>query len=160
MSNSFFEAFARKLVAAGLVDEDDPLVGLDAAEIAQLEEHFQVKLPAAYKNYLSVMGRSSGEFNSGSNFWYPEVLGFKKDACELLPRRLPAFNLSDHDFVFGTHQGYQFWYFDTRAGEDPPVFYYLEGDMPPVKKFDHFSELMEAMLQGHVRILEQLASNR
>lgn len=159
MTNFSMDAFANKLVAAGLVDDDEPLVGLSAAEISQFEDRFHVKLPAIYKNYLSVMGRSSGEFNSGSNFWYPEVLDFKKNASDLLSRRLPGFVLSDHDFVFGTHQGYQFWYFDTRAGDDPPVFYYIEGDAPPVKKFDHFSELLEAMLQDHVRVLEKLATN-
>jgi hypothetical protein len=38
------------------------------------------------------------------------------------------------------HQGYQFLFFKCDGSDDPPVYYYLEGDSSPTKKFDRFTE--------------------
>jgi len=34
-------------------------------------------------------------------------------------------------FVFGMHQGYEAVYFDTEAGDDPPVYQYVQCQGPP-----------------------------
>jgi hypothetical protein len=41
------------------------------------------------------------------------------------------------------HRGYQFFYFDADGkNDDPPVFYYLEGEPAVVRRFERFSELV------------------
>ncbi len=158
MTDTFIENFANQLIEAGLVDQENPITGITAGEIEQIENKFQIKLPEIYRQYLLKMGESSGDFNSGSDFWYPEILDFRQVAEVLLAKHLPEFKLPVSAFVFGMHQGYQFWYFDTSDGDNPPVFYYLEGQAPPVQKFQSYSDLLEAMLEDHIRVLQKSIS--
>ena len=47
------------------------------------------------------------------------------------------------------HQGYEFLYFPIDQGDDPPVFYYLEGENLPTKKWESFSAFLIKSLQDH-----------
>jgi hypothetical protein len=57
----------------------------------------------------------------------------REDGQPLLPKNA---------FVFLMHQGYHFMYFIADGqSDDPPVYYYLEGELRMVRKFDRFSDL-------------------
>jgi hypothetical protein len=52
-------------------------------------------------------------------------------------------------FVFWMHQGYQFCFFRTSDGDDPPVYYYLQAGLSErvvsgqfVRKYEHYSEFL------------------
>ena len=57
---------------------------------------------------------------------------------DLLAERGAPFTLSENDFIFMMHQGYQFWWFDRSLGKGSPVYYYLEGDPEPRIAFPNF----------------------
>jgi hypothetical protein len=41
------------------------------------------------------------------------------------------------------HQGYQFFYFIADgSSDDPPVYYYLEGEPEVVRRFERLSDLL------------------
>lgn len=121
-------------------------LGLDGraatdGEIGELERSAGA-LPASYKAYLLVAGRQPPSAWVGSDCALRHLPGLRKGAEELLRENgqppLPA-----SAFVFLMHQGYQFFYFETDGrNDDPPVFYYLEGQPKVVRRFEHFSELV------------------
>lgn len=111
-------------------------------EVQEVERGVGLPLPASYKAYLRVAGRHMPAAWVGSDCtigrlpklqeWGPELLR----ECDQPP--LPA-----QAFVFLMHQGYQFFYFlADGSSDDPPVFYYLEGEPAVVRKFDRLSDLV------------------
>ena len=154
-TNSFMHDFVQHLQDLGLVDTDRyPARGCNQEQITEIENKFQITLPQIYKDYLAAIGQKSGDFLRGSDFWYPELLTLREDAEILLQEDNSPFKLPDKAFVFGMHQGYQFFYFDTLAGDDPPVYHYMEGEA--VKKVnDHYSEFLIDMLSDEIEVRER-----
>lgn len=96
------------------------------AEVEILQQHYSIKLPEAYKQFLLQMGKGAGVYDVGSDWEYSWLLTMKAAADNmLLAEGLPS--LSQNAFVFWMHQGYQFCFF--YAGEeasDPKVYYFNE----------------------------------
>lgn len=86
--------------------------------------------------------------------FYPEIIFNRSVAEELLEADVADFRLSESDFVFAHHQGYQFMYFSTGGSDDPPVYYYMEGTRSPQKKYDSFSEFLLKAAEDYVRITQ------
>jgi hypothetical protein len=82
-----------------------------------------VALPGAYRRFLEVMGRDGGGLWTGTEVCYPEVLGLREAAVELLEEDHSAFALPSTAVVFMMHQGYQFMFLD---GADPRVYWWTE----------------------------------
>jgi len=78
------------------------------------------------------MGRKSGLFNQGTDVLY-DSLFYNRTAFEnVLDSDGEPFSLNHDAFVFMSHQGYIFHFFDTSEHlEDPPVFGYKEGELKP-----------------------------
>lgn len=121
-------------------------LGLDSGaatvdEVAELERSAGL-LPASYKAYLLVAGREPPSAWVGSDCTLRHLPGLREGAEELLRENgQPA--LPARAFVFLMHQGYQFFYFDADGeNDDPPVFYYFEGERAVVRRFERFSELV------------------
>lgn len=151
-TNSFIEDLVQQLKDAGLVNTNNyPMRGCSAEQIQEIETKFQVTLPPIYKNYLAVMGQKSGDFLRGSDFWYPELLTLKEAAETLLREDHSSLKLPSTTFIFGMHQGYQFFYFDTVVGDDPPVFHYMEGE-GATQQFESFSQFLLAMLSDEIEV--------
>jgi hypothetical protein len=152
-TDSFIEDFVQRLKDAGLVNSSYyPMHGCSDEQIKEIESKLKVSLPPIYKKFLSVMGQKSGDFLRGSDFWYPELLTLRQGAESLLHDLSSSLKLPQSAFVFGMHQGYQFFYFDTSDGDDPPVYYYLEGDEEFSRKFDHYSEFLLAIFSDEVAV--------
>ena len=59
---------ARYLVAKGY-----DLNGCSVREIAEIERFYNVKLPAAYRDFLWAMGKGAGAFMKGSSVFYDDL---------------------------------------------------------------------------------------
>lgn len=103
------------------------IVGCDENEIKELESAVGLKLPTAYKEFLRWAGNSLGDFEEGSEFFYDQdLVDLQRMAKDLLVDNNTPFELPDDAFVFWGHQGYQFTFFRTSEGDNPPVHYYIE----------------------------------
>jgi SMI1/KNR4 family protein SUKH-1 len=142
------ERAARDIVAAGL-STADALVGCTALEVQDVEIRVGGPLPAIYRAFLERMGRSVGDFMRGSDFLYPTLLTLR-DQAEALLRGDSKWRLHETAFVFMSHQGYQFLFFDRLAGDDPPVQYYLDGDAGPREVFSSFSKWLTQCVADEV----------
>jgi hypothetical protein len=131
-----------QLVSSGMVDRED-LAGCTQEDLERIEAEAGVRLPASYKQLMSVAGRSAGRFLEGSDFLFPAVTGLKADAVRLLRECGTDWHLSPTEFVFVGHQGYQFLFFDCAKGDDPPVYLFVEGDEKPREVYSHFSAWFE-----------------
>lgn len=127
MSVEVVETAVQRLVSAGLATPER-LVGCTPEQLAELEHMAGGPLPAAYRVFLHRMGQSAGDFMRGTDFLYPTLLGLRKGAEALLQECGCTWQLAVTSFVFASHQGYQFLFFDRAAGDDPPVQYYLEAE--------------------------------
>jgi hypothetical protein len=147
------ESLAREIAAAGLARLEE-LRGCADADIASIEETFGVVLPAAYRDWLAVMGRGAGQYLLGTDAFYPKVLKLRTWAEELLEENEDPFQLPANAFVFLMHQGYQFMYFETGTGDsDPAVFHYFEGNAAAERKWNRLTDYYWQVLEDHRRLL-------
>ncbi|QDT70186.1 SMI1 / KNR4 family protein [Planctomycetes bacterium MalM25] len=117
-------------------------------EIAQLERQYSVQLPAIYKAFLLGSYPDVEARLVGSDIdmrYLPEI---RRWAQELLVENDVGHQLPSDSFVFLMHQGYQFMYFPCDGTDNPPVFYYLEGDEKPRLIFERFSEWIASFSRG------------
>lgn len=104
------EGHLRELTAClrALVVAAEPWITRDARERRHIERA---------RRFLMTLGRSVGEFIRGTDFLFPCVLTLHK-AAESLLRQCGR-------------RGYQFLFFGRLAGDDPPLFLFLEGNRSP-----------------------------
>lgn len=98
------------------------------------------ELPKEYLNFMRQAGNGI-RFFYGSSYTMKEISNLKEWANELLEENNFCENLTDNQFVFFMHQGYQFCFFNLDEGDNPPVYYYGEGEELGtfIKKNDNFS---------------------
>jgi hypothetical protein len=101
--------------------------GITVEEIQSLEAEFEVTFPAAYREYLLVFGKESGDLLSS---YYTEISYLYKNK----PNAIYALNfdeskdhshieIKDSYFFFAQWQSYIFYFFDCASNnEDPPVY--------------------------------------
>lgn len=106
----------------------EEIEGCTEAELSALEQRYRFTLPEAYKSCMRHIGKSSGGFLAGSEFRYPAVERQTEFAREVAAERNTSFEFSDDAFVFHGLQGYAFDYFETEAGDDPPVYLFMQFD--------------------------------
>lgn len=127
------------------------LVGLEQSKIDRIEENFNVRLPMVYRVFLSIMGKGAGQYMRGSSVFFNEIYLLRDGAEELLKennfRPLP-----ENVFVFWMHQGYQFAFFYLDQGDDPAVYYYIEGSKESdfVKITDTLTIFFEKQMIGTI----------
>jgi hypothetical protein len=112
------ETLLREMAAA------DPLVPCTEAEVKTLEQQIHQRLPAAYREFLLWAGYGGAFLMLGDTVFYPD-LPLNQYAVELLQEDGTEV-LPPDAFVFSMHQGYQFYFFPTMEGNNPPVYYYLQ----------------------------------
>jgi hypothetical protein len=148
MTNDFVETLASDILKSGLAAR---LEGCSDKELKEIESEFSVALPATYNAFMQKMGKGAGELWSSCAYKYPDVIDFCRDMADEFLQAHSDFRLSTSDFVFIEHQGCEFFYFDTKAGEDPPVYRFGDKETVPVKVVDHLSHFFE------VEILKEIA---
>jgi len=146
----------KRLTEAGLA-QPGALTGCTVAEIELLEDGFSLALPPCYRDFLELMGRDAGEFLVGSDYSFPKLLAFGKDAERLLRDSAVDYALPATAFVFLFHQGYTFLFFDCQDhAEDPPVFMFTEGERGPRQIADGFSGWLLGAVEADIAANKEL----
>jgi hypothetical protein len=156
MPNNFMHGLRENIIANGFAD-DETLEGCTPAEILSIETQLGIALPDVYRTFLKEMGKCTGDFLSGIDVTYPAILSFKETAQRLL-RYANASPLSSTAFVFALHQDYQFMFFDTTKGDDPPIFHYREKDVKSRQLYDSYSNWLRASLDDQIAIAVRLGA--
>jgi len=144
MTSDFGEKLATQLIRTGRASRSE-LIPCSEQEVQELEELNGVRLPAIYRSFLLRMGRGAGEyFLSDLHAFYPDLLGLREDAEELLEEDKADFRLPSDAFVFLDDQGYHFFYFLARDGDDPPLCHYTETEGRPRRSAVTLSEYLLA----------------
>ena len=147
-----------KLVEAGLAGSNS-FEGCTEEEIRSLEARFSVRLPKCYRDFLAVMGRAAGEFLVGTDYSFPKMLEFRKDAEGLLGTSQSTFKLSSTAFVFMFHQGYTFLFFDCHHGpDDPPVLMFTEAENEPREVANSFSGWLLTAVEDDIAANQELGN--
>ena len=129
----------RKLLEAGLAVQDS-FKGCTNDEIKSLEARCSVCLPRCYRDFLAIMGYAAGDFLIGTDYSFPKMFDFRKDAESLLQTSRSNFKLSRLAFVFMFHQGYTFLFFDCDDNpDDPRVLMFTESENEPREVANSFS---------------------
>lgn len=134
-------------------------------EVAQLEQRIGQRLPAAYREFLLWMGKGAGRFFVGTDYFYADVSQFDRHiegAKKLLEENNITDPLPEDAFVFYMHQGYQIMYFRLSAGDDPPIYYYGEGEgYDSVRiRYPSYSASLIAGIEWHVELGQRMAALR
>lgn len=108
-----------------------PPVGAPEAEIAALEHEIGFALPEAYRQYLLWMGEDYKGCFVGSEWFLQNGYNDGKlptDIDDLYGLDFSRFVLPEQFFTFFSHQGYMAaWFLLPKEAEDPPVYYFGEG---------------------------------
>lgn len=145
-----------KLLEGGLARQDS-FKGCTEEEIESLERRFGLRLPQCYRDFLAVMGRAAGDFLVGTDYSFPKLLEFRKDAEELLRTSQSDFKLTPTAFVFMLHQGYTFLFLDCDDDpDDPPVFMFTEAEKELRKVSDSFSAWLLTAVQEDIAACREL----
>lgn len=129
--------------------------GIDNEKIKEIERYYNVALPLDYKIFLSKMGKTGDKFLRGEDCFYDRIFELREYANELLVDDNSEFKLKEEHFVFYSHQGYIFAFFDTSLEENPPIYYYFEGDLEPKIKYDSLTSFLEEQFDNHISYLKK-----
>jgi len=135
-------------------------------EIAQLERQYHLTLPPAYQEFLRWMGHGAGRFLAGDGCFYDALPQLRAYALELLEENHVTYRLPDDAFVFSMHDGYQFLFFRVSEGENPPVYWYGEGEPvegsdaanPFSRRFERYSDFLVAAITEEEQVYDQIAA--
>jgi len=125
-----YQDLVDKLLSVG-VATTQTLAGCSELEIAQVQSSISGPMPRAYLEFLDVMGNGAGWLFQGSDIYFPDVLNCKNTAKEVIQTSDSGYKLAPTAFVFYSHQGYQFIFFDTKDGDDPPVYRFQQSSYQP-----------------------------
>ena len=147
---NFFQNVEKQLKRAGIATSST-IRGCTAKEIETLEKQSGVKLPESYKGFLARFGKQAGQFFTGEDCFYDRLRNLRADAEFLLKENNEPFTLPQDIFVFSMHQGYEFLFFSTNAGDNPPVAQYVEGQGPPQIVWSKFTDFLIDAINQHVK---------
>jgi len=136
----FFDSLTRKIEG---IESDYDIAGLSEQEIESVRiAHGVTAFPAYYEEFLRRMGKSAGALWVGTDAFYPRLLEVRSWIVELLAENGVSQLLGEAAVAIATHQGYQAYWLESSAGDDPPAMTYIEGDREPRKRWNSFSELL------------------
>lgn len=138
-----------ELLIESQVESPESFQGCSDIEIDEIEKKFMLKLPLAYKDFLSLFGKETENFLAGSDFTYPRVLELRESAENLLAETGSSYSLKKNDYVFFMHQGYAFLFFTVDGSPDPPVMRYQEFE-EIAQATKSFSEWLELVVDEHI----------
>ncbi len=127
-------------------------------EVAVLEQQIGQPLPAAYREFLLWIGHGAGIFLQGSDAFYQHLNHLRQSAQDLLLENNITATLPEDVFVFYMHQGYQFMFFRLSEGDDPPVYYFGEGEGQDTFTllYPHYSKFLDTEIEGHAASLRNM----
>jgi hypothetical protein len=135
-------------------------VGCSAQEINELERNLGFKIPKAYEEYLSFMGKDYEGVMVGTNCFISDI----KSNNEYLPKlltenKLNSYELPKNYLAFFCHQGYMMaWFALPFESDDPICAYFFEGTNECPVNYGTFSEFMKKDILGNAKT--RIALNR
>lgn len=144
------ELLIYSLLTAKICEAND-IRGASPEDVAALEKVVGRKLPLQYREFLLGIGFGAGRFMQGTDIFLPSIEVLKSDALELLRENNECTELAEEVFVFSMHQGYEFTYFNISAGDDPPIYQYVEGNGPPVLTWNSFSDFLRDLIHQYAK---------
>lgn len=129
MYAAFMTEVGRFMLDSGIATADS-FRGCTDAEITQLEHQLSVCLPVALAECLREMGHACGRLTDGDHFGIEAFKDARKVALEITTEDSP-WRLPDNVIPFLQHQGYEFLFVYANAGDDPPVWLYIETEPEP-----------------------------
>lgn len=107
--------------------------GVSVEEIARLEGKLGFKIPLAYKEFLTSMGKNHFPLFNGSETEFNKLDKNFNGARLLLEECHSFLELPQNALVIQFHQGYMFWFILMSEEDNPPVYGFNESD---ITKFD------------------------
>ncbi|RZQ60747.1 SMI1/KNR4 family protein [Amycolatopsis suaedae] len=98
----------------------DTLVPCTPAEIDEVREAQQIRLPAEYERFLGTMGRRAGNLLRGTDVFYPAIV----ELADEFRAAADEFGVASGSVLLGMHQGYVLYWLDV----DGRVCSFTEGD--------------------------------
>jgi len=138
----------RALYASSVEPKLGQPVGASEAEVTSLERRLGQRLPAAYREYLTWMGRDVHGIFRGSN-WFISDLESNKDTLRGLLEEIGShYVVAPTHLVFFAHQGYMAAWFDFTQGEADPECWYIDDGMKEPAIKGKFTRVLFADLEG------------
>lgn len=120
--------------------------GVKEAEIQAIEQQFNVKLPLAYIEFISIFGKKKGRILRNYSSEVSYLAQNRKDAVKAQENAgADAFVIKDSHFFFGQWQGLSSYFFDCELQENDPPVYVLDAGKAEVFK-PSFSQLIREEL--------------
>jgi hypothetical protein len=141
-------------ICDGVTASAHDLEALPGDAIAAIEGDQPAGLSDAYRAFLEAAGGGAGRFLQGNDVFYPDVLGVRATAQELLERHGLA--LQDGDRVFLMHHDTQFD-FTRGEGADPAVWSYNDGDEAPALMYARFTDWLRANVDEQTQAYRHLS---
>lgn len=96
------------------------------------------------------MGRGAGRFMAGSECFFPALLRLRAGVAELVAENPNDLVLPDDAVIVCFHQGYEYEFFRTSEGEDPPIYQCFEGHKGIAFRWTNFAEYFCEMVRSHI----------
>jgi hypothetical protein len=136
----FFDRLTRQIEN---IETGHDIVGLSEQEIESVRAADEVAaFPAYYAEFLRRMGKSAGALWVGTDAFYPTLLEVKSWVVEILAENGVSQLMGEDAVAIATHQGYQAYWLESSAVDDPPAVTYVEGNLELHKRWNSFSELL------------------
>ncbi|MEZ6040891.1 MAG: SMI1/KNR4 family protein [Planctomycetaceae bacterium] len=130
MYAAFMSELCRFMIDAEIAT-DETIRGCTDAELRQLEQQLSISLPISMAECLRQIGHACGRLMDGDLFGADAFEGAREVAVELTAAKDSPWRLPEHMIPYLQHQGYEFLFVDPHAGDDPPVWLYVETEPEP-----------------------------
>jgi hypothetical protein len=144
MSDSTLAPILARMRESAIAADAD-LLGCKPEEIAALEHRYRVTLPAAYRQYLEVMGHRSGRLFTSDHaaVFYRYVLPMTDDFMNEV-QQPDSFELPAKSLLIACRLGEQFSFISCAERDDSPVWYFNAWDWKIVRIHDSVLAWLQA----------------
>jgi len=104
------------------------------------------RLPSAYVYFLKSMGRKAGRLLEGTDAFFPRIKQMPSFIADFLPENEGSWRPPEESLIFAMHQGYQVYYMEDVALNDPPIALYMEGDPKPMRRWGSLTSFLDSQL--------------
>ncbi len=128
-------------------------IGATEDEINSVQKTIGFELPAAYKGYLSLMGKDYKGVMIGTDCFIGDVTENTEYLPQLLKENSVEFDLAKNYLAFFCHQGYMVGWFNLpKESENPKCYFYSEGSTKKPIEFSSFVEFMSKDIRGNIKL--------
>lgn len=147
---AFMDEIARFVLEAGISER---VRGCTEPALQELTEALGRPLPEAWAAFLREMGEFSGPLYGSDHGLTRYALGPARAVAAVLTSSPDcALRLTDDLLPLAQHHASDFIFIDLRAGDDPPVHYYLEGQAGDVVVAPAFTAFLRQSVLGLVEL--------